>query len=41
MNEMKRRVMCYFFSVASVYLTMSYLTQLFMNLINGFTFSVI
>jgi hypothetical protein len=37
---MKRKVMAYFFSVASVYLTMSYLTQLFMNLINGFTFSV-
>jgi len=38
---MKRKVMAYFFSVASVYLTMSYLTQLFMNLISGFTFSVI
>ena len=37
---MKRRVMCYFFSVASVYVTMSYLTQLFMSLVNGFTFSV-
>jgi len=37
---MKRKVMAYFFSVASVYLTMSYLTQLFMNLINGFPFSV-
>ena len=37
---MKRKVMAHFFSVASVYLTMSYLTQLFMNLINGFTFSV-
>jgi len=37
---MKRKVMTYFFSVASVYLTMSYLTQLFMNMINGFTFSV-
>ncbi len=37
---MKRRVLCYFFSVASVYLTMSFLTQLFMNMVNGFTFSV-
>lgn len=37
---MKRRVLCYFFSVASVYLTMSYLTQLIMNMVNGFTFSV-
>jgi hypothetical protein len=32
--------MTYFFSVASVYLTMGYLTQLFMNMINNFTFSV-
>lgn len=38
---MKRRVMAYFFSVASVYLTMSFLTQLFMNMISNFTFSVI
>ena len=37
---MKRRVLCYFFSVASVYLTMSFLTQLFMDMVNGFTFSV-
>ena len=37
---MKRRVMAYFFSVASVYLTMSYLTQLFMNMVSNFTFSV-
>ncbi len=37
---MKRRVMCYFFSVASVYLTMNYLTQLFVNMISNFTFSV-
>ncbi len=38
---MKRKVIRYFFSVASVYLTMSYLTQLIMNMVNGFTFSVI
>jgi len=38
---MKRRVIRYFFSVASVYLTMSYLTQLLMSMVNGFTFSVI
>ncbi len=38
---MKRRVMCYFFSVASVYLTMSFLTQLFINMVSNFTFSVI
>ena len=37
---MKRRVMAYFFSVASVYLTMSYLTQLFMSMVSNFTFSV-
>jgi hypothetical protein len=37
---MKRRVICYLFSVASVYLTMNYLTQLFMNMISNFTFSV-
>ncbi len=37
---MKRRVICYLFSVASVYLTMSFLTQLFMNMISNFTFSV-
>jgi len=37
---MKRRVMCYFFSVASVSLKKKYLTQLFMSLVNGFTFSV-
>jgi len=40
MNEMKRRVMAYFFSVASVYLTMSYLTQLFMSMMSNFTLSV-
>ncbi len=38
---MKRRVIAYFFSVASVYLTMSYLTQLLMNMVSNFTFSVI
>ena len=38
---MKKRVMAYFLSAASVYLTMGYLTQLFLSMINGFTFSVI
>ncbi len=33
--------MAYFFSVASVYLTMSFLTQLFINMVSNFTFSVI
>ena len=38
---MKKRVMAYLLSAASVYLTMGYLTQLFINMINGFTFNVI
>jgi hypothetical protein len=38
---MKKRVMVYFLSAASVYLTMGYLTQLLLNMINGFTFNVI
>ena len=38
---MKRKVMGYFLSVASVYLTMSFLTKVFLDMIGNFTFSVI
>lgn len=38
---MKKRVMTYFLSAVSVYLTMGYLTQLLLSMINGFTFNVI
>ena len=38
---MKRRVMAYFLSAASVYLTMGYLTQLFLDMISSFSISVI
>lgn len=38
---MKRKVMGYFLSAASVYLAMSYLTKIFLDMIGNFTFSVI
>ena len=38
---MKKRVMAYFLSAASVYLTMGYLTQLFMSMVNGFSLNII
>jgi hypothetical protein len=37
---MKRKVMGYFLSTASVYLTMSYLTKIFLELIGNFSFNV-
>ena len=36
---MKRRVMMYFLSEASVYLTMSFLTKMFMDILHNFTMS--
>ena len=38
---MKKRVIGYFLSAASVYLTMSYMAQLFLQIINNFTFTVL
>jgi hypothetical protein len=38
--SVKRRVIGYFLSAASVYLTMSYMAQLFLQIINNFTFTV-
>ena len=38
---MKRRVLSYSASVASVYVTMHYLTRLFLEMISNFTISVI
>lgn len=37
---MKRKVRGYFLSLASVYLEMSYLTKIFLDMICNFTFSV-
>lgn len=37
---MKRRVIGYFLSAASVYLTMSYMAQLFLQILSNFTFTV-
>lgn len=37
----KKRVIGYFLSAASVYLTMSYMTQLFLQIISNFTFTVL
>jgi len=37
----KKRVIGYFLSAASVYLTMSYMAQLFLQIINNFTFTVL
>jgi len=38
---MKRRVVGYLLSAASVYLTMDFLTKLFLEILSNFTFSVI
>ena len=40
-ETVKRMVLSYFLSVASVYLTMSFLTNIFLTLINSFSISVI
>jgi len=37
----KKRVIGYFLSAASVYLTMSYMAQLVFQIINNFTFTVL
>jgi len=37
---MKRKVIGYFLSVASVYFAMSFLTKIFLDMIGNFTFSV-
>jgi hypothetical protein len=36
-----KRVVGYFLSVASVYLTMTYMINVFLNLISNFTFTVV
>ena len=41
MIYVKKRVIGYFLSAASVYLTMSYMAQLFLQIINNFTFTVL
>lgn len=41
MINVKRRVIGYFLSAASVYLTMSYVAQLFLQVISNFTSTVI
>ena len=38
---MKKRVIGYFLSAASVYLTVSYMAQLFLQMISNFTFTVL
>lgn len=37
----KKRVLGYFLSAASVYLAMGYITQLFLRIMSKFTFAVI
>jgi hypothetical protein len=37
----KKRVIGYFLSAASVYLTMSYMAQLFLQMLSNFAFTVI
>jgi hypothetical protein len=37
----KKRVIGYFLSAASVYLTVSYMAQLFLQIISNFTFTVL
>jgi hypothetical protein len=39
--DVKRRVIGYFLSAASVYLTLSYVAQLFLQMISNFTFTVL
>ncbi len=41
MIDVKKRVIGYFLSAASVYLTMSYVAQLFLQMISNFTFTVL
>jgi len=38
--RVKKRVIGYFLSAASVYLTMSYMAQLFLQILSNFTFTV-
>jgi hypothetical protein len=38
---MKRRVVGYLLSAASIYLTMDFLTKMFLEILSNFTFSVI
>lgn len=38
---MKRRILGYLLSAASVYLALGYLTQLFMSIFHSFAFAVI
>ena len=40
MIHVKKRVIGYFLSAASVYLTMSYMAQLFLQILSNFTFTV-
>ncbi len=37
---MRKRILGYFLSAASVYLAMNYLTRMFINLVSNFTISV-
>jgi hypothetical protein len=37
---MKRRVLGYFLSAASVYLALGYMTQLFMSIFHSFAFAI-
>jgi hypothetical protein len=39
--QLKKRVLGYFLSAASVYLAMGYITQLFLRIMSKFTFAVI
>ncbi len=41
MIHVKKRVIGYFLSAASVYLTMSYVAQLFLQMLSNFAFTVI
>jgi hypothetical protein len=38
--HVKKRVIGYFLSAASVYLTMSYMAQLFLQILSNFAFTV-
>jgi hypothetical protein len=39
--DVKKKVIGYFLSAASVYITMSYVAQLFLQMISNFTFTVL
>ena len=41
MIHVKRRVIGYFLSAASVYLTLSYVAQLYLQILSNFAFTVI